>query len=1169
LKKYCLLVIFLVAGLVPATSGMPSVHSWDGVSLAYSKRQIAAGNQTLTAAYKQLLHDADECLKEGPYTVTAKAKTPPSGDKHDYMSMGPYWWPNPDKPDGLPYIRKDGQRNPELKLYEDRANIGKVMGDVETLGLAYYFSDNEQYAAHAGRLLRTWFLDETTRMNPNLNFGQGIPGITDGRAEGLIETSGLITMLDAVSLLRKSKSWTANDNDELKKWMAAFLEWMQTSKIGKDECQAKNNHGTWYDAQSVALALFTGQPEKARQILTGQSIDRIRSQIMADGSQPKELARTNSWGYSNMNLRAFFTLATLAQNVDIDLWHVSNENGIPYIQSALDFLIPAFEDSSLWKHQQIGSFDRGTMNYLLHRASLVYDRRYRANIGQKSRNNLLWPSKEDVFKHGMYMEYPAVDWREALPVGNGDMGAMIYGGVARERILLNHKRYFYNKNHLNREIPDFSKYLPEMRRMMLDGKYDEADAFFMGKIRESGYSASRSGEFQPGFDLDIKQESQDPFVNYSRALDFETGEAFVTWTEGNTNFHRALFVSRADDVAVLKLTASTKNALNMGITIAPHDFSDAFNKNVLVAPDELGLIYEKPAKISGDGYLMLNGVRKDDGQEFGVVARIVCNAKTDVSQQQLQITGADEVTILVKMFYSGTATEQFDVLKKELASVNPSYSDLLKRHTDIHSPVFLRSELNLVTGEPEMITNEKLLSDAYKGTMSNVLAQRMYDYGRYLLISSSAPDGLPAHLQGVWNGLYFPPWNSSFFLNENLQMNYWQALPGNLDDCLLSVFNLLEAGMDDFRTNARQYFGCRGILFPIRMIPDYGLKAGAIPHDVYWTGGAGWMAQFYYDYWLFTRDREFLENRAVPFMKEVALFYEDFAVTGEDGKLITLPSDSPENFPAGRKTQLCISSTIDMAIIKELLTNLVDACTYLKIEKDGIKRWKTMLSKIPDYQINEDGAMKEWLHPDFIDNYHHRHQSHIYPLFPGFEITMENNPRLFEACRVAVEKRLVIGLQSQTGWSLAHIANIYARLNDGQRAWDCLNLLSRSTVGKNLFTYHNDYRYMNISSSSAGWPPFQIDANLGWSAATLEMLVYSNKDMIKILPALPKEWADGSIRGLKCRGNFEVDIEWSNHRLQRLVVKSYSGEPCTLYYNGKSKTFKIPKGQTIILDGDL
>jgi alpha-L-fucosidase 2 len=282
----------------------------------------------------------------------------------------------------------------------------------------------------------------------------------------------------------------------------------------------------------------------------------------------------------------------------------------------------------------------------------------------------------------------------------------------------------------------------------------------------------------------------------------------------------------------------------------------------------------------------------------------------------------------------------------------------------------------------------------------------------------------------------------------------------------------------------------------------------------------------FYDYWLFTEDHTFLRDRAVPFLKQVALFYEDYAFTGEDGRLVLAPSLSPENKPhvayAGLAT---VNATMDVAIAREVLSNLCQACKALGIEAEGVARWQSMLDKLPAYEVNTDGAMREWLWPGLGDNYMHRHQSHIYPLFPGIEVTTESAPTIYEACRVAVEKRLVVGLTSQSGWSLAHMANIYARLGQGERALECLELLTRAAVGPNLLTYHNDWRGQGLTLHAPN-PPFQIDANFGLTAAVLEMLVFSVPGMLKLLPALPDAWQRGAAKGIACRGRIVVDLAW-------------------------------------------
>ena len=774
---------------------------------------------------------------------------------------------------------------------------------------------------------------------------------------------------------------------------------------------------------------------------------------------------------------------------------------------------------------------------------------------------------------GMWMETPANDWHTALPTGNGDMGAMIYGGIARERILINHKQWFFRKNHKGKNIPDFSVNLPAMRVMMQQGKYKEAEDFYLGKVKESGYASTSAGEYQSGFDLNIAQTSGKEMTGYQRKLNFENGEATVCWSDGGNAFTRSLFVSRADDVVVLRILSSGKKSVSADFTLAPHDLKDAVNKNGLVPKEKLGLKFEEP-QITGDGYILIKATRNDDGQEFGAVARVVQqNGKAEVKKSAddivYSVSGADEIVVLLKMFYSGNGQEQWNSLKRSLQQMKTDYQSLLSEHTRVHRELFLRARLDLNGGAQRQWSNEQLLADAERNGMSNALSERMFDYGRYLLISSSNPGGLPANLQGVWNGLYYAPWQGSFFLNENLQMNYWQALQGNVPELMLSVFNLMEGAMPDFRTNARQYFGTRGILCPIRMIPGYGLKTKALTQDIFWTGGAGWMGQFYFDYWLFTRDDHFLRTKAIPYMKEVALFYEDFAQQSSDGKLLMMPSNSPENIATGQKGQVSINSTIDFAIMKELLSNLIQACEYLKIEPDGVARWKNMLNQIPDYQINEDGAIKEWMHPDFKDNYHHRHQSHLYPVFPGMEITRSNNPALFEGFRTAVEKRLVVGLSSQTGWSLSHMANIYARLNEGERAWECLNLVIDKKTGENLFTYHDDYESSAKYENSTSWPQFQVDASLGWSAAVIEMLVFSNQQLIRLLPALPEKWDTGKIGGIRCRGNFTIGLDWKEGKLTGVTITSHSGMPVQLAYGEKAVNLNIPKGKTVRYNANL
>jgi alpha-L-fucosidase 2 len=635
----------------------------------------------------------------------------------------------------------------------------------------------------------------------------------------------------------------------------------------------------------------------------------------------------------------------------------------------------------------------------------------------------------------------------------------------------------------------------------------------------------RTDPYQPHGDIALFMPTEGAVTGYRRETDFATGVVTVGWTDGSTDFERSVFVSRADDVVVLRARGSEPGRVTCTVQLTQHGGGASQSGWFSGAPAEgVPVTFESWAE---DGWLGLSG-RYDNGDEFGAVGRVVAaGGSATTACEEVRVEGADDVIVLVKLFANEPADAAVPRLREELAALCPDFGLLLECHVDVHRGLFERMTLDLDAGNDRAKTNERLLHDAYGGDVPTALVERLFAYGRYLLVCSSAPGSWPANLQGVWNGDHNPAWSSDYHNDENIQMNYWQALPGRMPEVALPYFDYYERFLPHYRGNAKALFGCRGIWIPI---------AQAVHGDPYpgvwsnWTAAAGWLAQLFYDYWLFTGDRDFLAERAVPFLREVALFYEDFLFEGDDGRLVFSPSLSPENRAAVEGSALaCVNATMDVAIAREVLTNLCSACAELGIEDDGIVRWQALLAKLPDYQVNKDGAIREWLWPGLADNYHHRHQSHIYPLFPGIEVTEESDPALFDACRAAVEKRLVIGLASQSGWSLAHMANIYARLGEGDRALACLEILARSCVGPNLFTYHNDWRGQGLTLGGGPdhHPPFQIDANFGLTAAVLEMLVFSMPGMVKLLPALPSGWPTGRATGIACRGGITTDIEWN------------------------------------------
>jgi len=728
----------------------------------------------------------------------------------------------------------------------------------------------------------------------------------------------------------------------------------------------------------------------------------------------------------------------------------------------------------------------------------------------------------------MSLRRPAVRWQDALPCGNGTLGAMVYGSIVGETVMLNHEAIW--DGGITLELPNLAEHLDELRSMLLEGRYAEAEALYAGKCREAGYVA-RTGYFQPAFDLKIAQPLHAPFRHYRRSLDFERGVATVRWNDGDRTFIRELFVSRADDVVALRLKEESGTAVSAEFALAPHDLNDAVSQS----GKPLDVPFRYTSEIDdAEAELRIVGTRPD-GSAFGALAVVRTLGGTLRRRgNALAVEDAAEIVVLIDLFPKGECREEWSRLRSRLRAIGPDYDALLERHVRSHRKLFLRSRISLAAERDRReADNEYLLLDAYGGGADQALYEKLFDYGKYLLMASSRPGGLPANLQGVWNGDYAPAWSSAFFANENIQMNYWQALPGNMAETLLPLFDFLESLLPDMRENAAKFYGCRGILAPLFASPDSGLKKNLQPHVLYWTAGAGWLAQHFYDYYLYTGDLEFLRNRAVPFMKECALFYEDFLIRGPDGRYMFAPSNSPENrangsFEGAGELSVCLNATMDYAVAKEVLTHLCRACRLLGIEGDAVPRWEAMAAEMPPYEVNEDGALREWMHPDFLDNYRHRHLSHLYPLFPGYEITEESSPQLFAACREAVRRRLVIGLKDQTGWSLAHMANLYARMGMGDEALECLNLLVRSCLGDNLFTYHNDWRKQGMTMDMV-WgksAPFQIDANMGIVSAILEMLVFSSPGWIKLLPALPAAWPKGEADGLLCRGGVEVSVKW-------------------------------------------
>ncbi|MCM3785743.1 glycoside hydrolase family 95 protein [Neobacillus mesonae] len=711
-------------------------------------------------------------------------------------------------------------------------------------------------------------------------------------------------------------------------------------------------------------------------------------------------------------------------------------------------------------------------------------------------------------------------WREALPSGNGTIGASVYGGVQDETILINHLGLWHGGQ--TGMLPDVSHTLKDTRRLMNQGDYLQASWVLTRALKDEGYKSTLSAPL-PLADLRVSMTGQEAFHHYRRSLNMETGEVTVSWLDGDVSYDRSLFVSRADHMIVYRLKS-------VGCTIDASLMFDIHPSENPARAEQLKAMKEN-AHWAVHGQFLCFAARHEDGTDYGAVMHIQTDTGLVIPEgDRLRVRNAEEVLVLVKVFTGEARNAAWPRLKKELQEVEATYAELLEEHVKLHSALFLSASVEL-DYPAEQRSTEELLLTAYDGKAPVSLLEKLWAYGRYLYISATAENGLPMPLYGLWGGDYRLMW-CHYMANENIQMMNWHAPVGGLASLMKPLFRHYASLIDIFKENARKLYGCRGIFIPAGTTPGIGSPTQIVPVILNWTGAAGWLARHYYEYYLYTGDEPFLMDEALPFMKEAALFYEDFLTEGKDGLLHIYPSVSPENTPGNympdegesldHPMPTAVDAAMDIAIIKELFTNLIEGSRRIGHSEQDITRWEQILNRLPAYELNEDGAMKEWIHSDFRDRYNHRHLSHIYPVFPGQEFTREENPELFRGMERAVQMRV---LGAQTGWSLAHMASIYARLGDGENALKSLDILTRSCLLSNLFTVHNDWRDMGVSMNKAQ-APVQLDASLGITNAIQEMLLYVSPRIVKLLPALPKTLESGRVQGFRfCTG--DVSFEWN------------------------------------------